>query len=100
MAGKNKTEAVAYLRTSSASNVGADKDSEHRQLEAIERFAKHAGFKIIETFRDPAVSGADPIEGRPGFLLASQPVRSLPDQPLAGAGTLRRSRSAVDPKIY
>jgi len=40
--------------------------SGHRQLEAIQRFAKHTGFEIVDTFRDPAVSGADPIEGR-GF---------------------------------
>ena len=40
--------------------------SGHRQLEAIQRFAKHTGFEIVDTFRDPAVSGADPIEG-PGF---------------------------------
>ena len=64
---KNKTEAVAYLRTSSAANVGGDKDSEPRQRAAIEAFAKRSGFAIIETFRDPAVSGADPIENRPGF---------------------------------
>jgi DNA invertase Pin-like site-specific DNA recombinase len=67
MARKNRTEAVAYLRTSSAANVGQDKDSEHRQRGAIERFAQHAGYLIVETYRDPAVSGADPIEGRPGF---------------------------------
>lgn len=67
MARQNTIKAVAYLRTSSAANVGQDKDSEQRQLAAIERFAKHAGFAIVETFRDPAVSGADPIEGRPGF---------------------------------
>jgi DNA invertase Pin-like site-specific DNA recombinase len=67
MARKNKTEAVAYVRTSSATNVGPDKNSEHRQRNAIERFAKHARFTIIETFRDPAVSGADPIETRKGF---------------------------------
>ena len=67
MGRKNKTEAVAYLRTSSAANVGQDKDSEHRQRGAIEHFAKQAGYVVTETFRDPAVSGADPIEGRPGF---------------------------------
>lgn len=67
MARKNKAEAVAYLRTSSAANVGPDKDSEHRQREAIERYAKHGGFTVVETFRDPDVSGGDPIEGRPGF---------------------------------
>jgi DNA invertase Pin-like site-specific DNA recombinase len=55
------------LRTSSAANVGAEKDSERRQRHAIERFAKSAGFEIVEWFNDPAVSGADPIESRPGF---------------------------------
>jgi hypothetical protein len=34
--------AVAYLRTSSAANVGADKDSERRQREAIQGFARRA----------------------------------------------------------
>ena len=36
--------AVAYLRTSSAANVGADKDSDKRQRGAIASFAKHSGF--------------------------------------------------------
>jgi len=67
MSRKNRAKAVAYLRTSSAANVGQDKDSEHRQLAAVERFAKQAGFDLVDIFRDPAVSGADPIEGRPGF---------------------------------
>ena len=31
--------AVAYLRTSSATNTGPDKDSERRQREVIEAFA-------------------------------------------------------------
>ena len=34
-----KTKAIAYLRTSSAANVGADKDSERRQRAAIAAFA-------------------------------------------------------------
>ena len=59
--------AVAYLRTSSAANVGADKDSEKRQLAAIEAYAKMAGFRIVDTFYDAAVSGADPVHERPGF---------------------------------
>ena len=68
MAGKrNRVKAVGYLRTSSAANVGAEKDSERRQRHAIERFAKSAGYEIVEWFNDPAVSGADPIESRPGF---------------------------------
>jgi DNA invertase Pin-like site-specific DNA recombinase len=62
-----RVEAVAYLRTSSAANVGADKDSDKRQRAAIEGFAKRAGYIIVEQFNDAAVSGADPIESRPGF---------------------------------
>jgi DNA invertase Pin-like site-specific DNA recombinase len=63
---QKKTPAVAYLRTSSAANVGADKDSEHRQRRAIEAFAKRAGFEIVAEFYDAAVSGAD-HNTRPGF---------------------------------
>ena len=62
-----KVEAVAYIRTSSAANVGPDKDSDKRQRAAIDGFAKRAGFVIIGEFSDPGVSGADPIETRPGF---------------------------------
>ena len=45
-ANKTLTKAVAYLRTSSAANVGADKDSEKRQRAAIDAFAKVAGFEL------------------------------------------------------
>ena len=64
-----KIKAVAYMRTSSLSNVGADKDSDKRQRAAIQRFAKSAGYEIADTdwFDDPGVSGADPIETRDGF---------------------------------
>jgi DNA invertase Pin-like site-specific DNA recombinase len=63
------TKAVAYMRTSSATNVGADKDSEKRQRAAIEAYAVAAGYEIAEAdwFYDAAVSGADAIEARPGF---------------------------------
>lgn len=65
----SRTKAVAYLRTSSATNVGADKDSEKRQRQAITAYAKSARYEIAaeDWFYDPAVSGADPIEMRPGF---------------------------------
>src|SRR3954468_9125551 len=62
-----RTTAVAYLRTSSATNVGAEKDSEKRQREAITSFAKRAGFEIVGEFYDAAASGADHLEARPGF---------------------------------
>src|SRR3954449_12780135 len=61
------SDAVAYLRTSSATNTGPDKDSERRQREAIQAFAKRAGFALVAEFSDPGVSGADPIAERPGF---------------------------------
>ena len=65
--GKEDRKAVAYLRTSSATNVGMDKDSEKRQRAAIEAHAKAAGYNIVQTFYDDAVSGADPVRERPGF---------------------------------
>ena len=64
---KSRTPALAYLRTSSAANVGTDKDSEKRQRHTIQGFAKRGGFEIIAEFYDAAVSGADPIETRAGF---------------------------------
>src|SRR5829696_2024775 len=67
MARKELTKAVAYLRTSSATNTGADKDSEKRQRVAIDRFAKAAGFEVVAAYYDEAVSGADHITARPGF---------------------------------
>ena len=60
-------KSVAYLRTSSGTNAGPDKDSEKRQKAAIQRYARRAGITVVEWFNDPAVSGADPIEARPGF---------------------------------
>ena len=62
-----KTRAIAYLRTSSAANVGADKDSDKRQRAAIEVFARAHGYELAGEFYDAAVSGADPIAERPGF---------------------------------
>ena len=62
---ENKAKALAYLRTSSAQNVGGDSDQ--RQREAIERFARSHGYELVGEFYDAAVSGADPIESRPGF---------------------------------
>src|SRR3954454_17950784 len=60
------TQAVAYHRTSSAANVGENKDSAVRQHLAIERYAKAAGLELVAEFSDEAVSGADPVETRPG----------------------------------
>ena len=65
---KARIPAFAYLRTSSATNIGADKDSDKRQRQAIEAFAGGAGYELVAEFYDTAVSGADPIETRPGFV--------------------------------
>jgi DNA invertase Pin-like site-specific DNA recombinase len=59
--------AFAYLRTSSASNVGPDKDSDKRQRAAIEGFAAAHGYLVEAEFYDAAVSGTDDIADRPGF---------------------------------
>jgi DNA invertase Pin-like site-specific DNA recombinase len=64
---KGLQPAVAYLRTSSAANVGADKDSDKRQRAAIDAFAKRARFTIVDEYYDAVVSGADPVDQRPGF---------------------------------
>ena len=64
---RNSRKAVAYFRTSSASNVGEDKDSLRRQQEAVRTYAKRRGVEIVAEYYDAAVSGGDPINERPGF---------------------------------
>jgi len=58
-------KAFAYLRTSSAANVG--KDSDKRQRAAVVDYAKRSRLKIVQEFYDAAVSGADAIQDRPEF---------------------------------
>jgi DNA invertase Pin-like site-specific DNA recombinase len=60
-------KAFAYYRTSSAANVGGDKDSLARQQSAVEAYARANGVEIAATFYDAAISGADAIDDRPGF---------------------------------
>ena len=77
-----RVEAVGYMRTSSAANVGDGKDSEARQRKAIEGYAKASGIVVVDWFYDAAVSGADAIEARPGFAallarIAGNGVRTI-----------------------
>ena len=62
-----RAPAVAYLRTSSLTNVGVDKDSTKRQAEAVQAYARANGLTITVMFFDAGVSGADPVDERPGF---------------------------------
>jgi DNA invertase Pin-like site-specific DNA recombinase len=71
---RSKVPAIAYLRTSSAANVGTDKDSEKRQRAAVEGFARANGYEIECEFYDAAVSGADAVTERPGFLAMLQRI--------------------------
>ena len=59
--------AVAYFRTSSATNVGADKDSLPRQQDAVRAYAKSHGLEIVREFYDAVVKGADHVDTRKGF---------------------------------
>jgi DNA invertase Pin-like site-specific DNA recombinase len=84
MAHKKKPaiEAVAYMRTSSSTNVGTDKDSDKRQRAAITAFAKANGYAIVGEFYDAAVKGSDPVAARPGFAammdrIAGNGVRTI-----------------------
>lgn len=64
---KTQTRCVLYLRTSSAANVGDDKDSEPRQIEKCTAWTRRKGWKVEAEFRDPAVSGTDALVLRAGF---------------------------------
>lgn len=59
--------ACAYYRTSSATNVGSDKDSLRRQQDAVRSCAATHSLEIVREYYDAAVSGADPVDVRPGF---------------------------------
>lgn len=64
---KRTVDAVAYYRTSSAANVGEDKDSLKRQRATVQAYATQNGYQVVHEFYDAAVSGADPIDQRTGF---------------------------------
>jgi DNA invertase Pin-like site-specific DNA recombinase len=51
------TKAVAYYRTSSQANVGAEKDSLPRQKRAVESYAKANGYEIVASEYDKSTSG-------------------------------------------
>ena len=62
-----KEEAFGYLRVSTKGQAKEDKHGFKRQKEAIDSFAKNAGFKIIRYYQEP-VSGCKGEEERPAFM--------------------------------
>jgi DNA invertase Pin-like site-specific DNA recombinase len=75
-------KAFAYYRTSNAHMDEDNQESLTRQQVAVERYAKQAGFDIVDSVYDAAVSGADPIDQRPGFAealkrIAANGVRTI-----------------------
>lgn len=71
---RQRKAAIGYTRTSSATNVGEDKDSLVRQRKAIQAYANRYGYRIVAWHDDPAVAGADPIDTRPGFATALEQI--------------------------
>ena len=67
---KNPLKVVAYLRTSSQSNVGKEKDSDKRQLRTIKSFCKNNKMEVVSNFYDANVSGSLAMENRKQFTLA------------------------------
>jgi DNA invertase Pin-like site-specific DNA recombinase len=59
---------LAYSRTSSLN--GAGQDSLDAQEDACRAWAEANGHEVVATFRDEALSGALPVEQRPGLLAA------------------------------
>jgi DNA invertase Pin-like site-specific DNA recombinase len=79
---KDLVKAIAYFRTSSETNVGADKDTLKRQRDAVAKYAAAAGYQVIAEYADDGVKGADPVDQRPGFAsmlahIAGNGVRTI-----------------------
>jgi DNA invertase Pin-like site-specific DNA recombinase len=73
---RQRKPAIGYTRTSSAANTGDGKDSVARQRKAIQAHANRAGYRIVAWYDDPAVSGCDAIDARPGFQAALDQIAS------------------------
>jgi len=59
-------KAVSYLRVSGKGQIRGD--GFPRQRAAIARYAKRAGLRIVEEFRDEGISGANDLVDRPGLV--------------------------------
>jgi DNA invertase Pin-like site-specific DNA recombinase len=60
-----RAPALTYLRVSRKGQV--EGDGFDRQRDAIKRFAKTAGYRLLDEYRDEGVSGTRDLESRPGL---------------------------------
>ena len=58
---------VGYYRTSSATNVGEDRDSLPRQKSAVHGYAKTHDLEVVAEYYEAAGSGDDPVDQREEF---------------------------------
>jgi DNA invertase Pin-like site-specific DNA recombinase len=75
-------KAFAYYRTSSATNVGEERDTLKRQRAAVGAYAAQHGVEVVGEEYDAAVKGADRLEDRAGFVallsrIAGNGVRTI-----------------------
>jgi DNA invertase Pin-like site-specific DNA recombinase len=75
-------KAFAYYRTSSATNVGEERDTLKRQRAAVGAYAAQHGVEVVGEEYDAAVRGADRLEDRAGFVallsrIAGNGVRTI-----------------------
>ena len=68
------SKAVSYLRVSGKAQI--DGDGFPRQREAIARFAKAAGFELVDEYRDEGVSGTRELDDREGLSELLARIRS------------------------
>jgi DNA invertase Pin-like site-specific DNA recombinase len=58
----------AYYRTSSAVNIGSDKDSRKRQHHSVFSYTQSKGLNVVQEFYDRGVSGTLDVLNRPSFM--------------------------------
>jgi len=58
----------AYYRTSSATNVGTNKDSKKRQRHSVFSYTDPKGLNVVREFYDKGVSGTLDVLNRPSFM--------------------------------
>lgn len=68
------TKAVSYLRVSGKAQI--EGDGFPRQRDAVARFARGAGYELIEEYRDEGVSGTKELEERDGLSDLLARIRS------------------------